>query len=131
MIAELSHYALVLAFALSLVQATVPIWGAAKNDASLMGVAAPVSLASFLFVGLSFAGLTALYIASDFSVINVYENSHSAKPLIYKISGVWGNHEGSMLLWVLVLVLFLRARCGVRRRICPSGCAPMCWACRG
>jgi cytochrome c-type biogenesis protein CcmF len=106
MIAELSHYALVLAFALSLVQATVPIWGAAKNDASLMGVAAPVSLASFLFVGLSFAGLTALYIASDFSVINVYENSHSAKPLIYKISGVWGNHEGSMLLWVLVLVFF-------------------------
>jgi len=106
MIAELSHYALVLAFALSLVQATVPVWGAARNDASLMGVAVPVTLVSFLFVGAAFAGLTALYIASDFSVINVYENSHSAKPLIYKISGVWGNHEGSMLLWVLVLAFF-------------------------
>ena len=106
MIAELSHYALVLAFALSLVQATVPVWGAARNDASLIGVAAPVALVSFLFVGAAFAGLTALYIASDFSVINVYENSHSAKPLIYKISGVWGNHEGSMLLWVLVLAFF-------------------------
>jgi cytochrome c-type biogenesis protein CcmF len=106
MIAELSHYALVLAFALSLVQATVPVWGAARNDASLMGVAVPVALASFLLIGLAFAGLTALYIASDFSVINVYENSHSAKPLIYKISGVWGNHEGSMLLWVLVLAFF-------------------------
>jgi len=106
MIAELSHYALVLALALSLVQAFVPVWGAARNDAVLMGVAPPVALVSFFFVACAFAGLTVLYIASDFSVINVYENSHSAKPLIYKISGVWGNHEGSMLLWVLVLTFF-------------------------
>jgi cytochrome c-type biogenesis protein CcmF len=106
MIAELTHYALGLALALSLVQASVPVWGAARRDAVLMGVATPVALVSFLFVACAFAGLTALYILSDFSVINVYENSHSAKPLIYKISGVWGNHEGSMLLWVLVLTLF-------------------------
>jgi cytochrome c-type biogenesis protein CcmF len=82
------------------------VWGAARNYAVLMGVAAPVARVSFLYVACAFAGLTALYILSDFSVINVYENSHSAKPLIYKISGVWGNHEGSMLLWVLVLTLF-------------------------
>lgn len=106
MIAELSHYALVLALALALMQAAVPLWGAAKNDATLMGVAGPVSLASLAFIAFAFAGLTALYVLSDFSVINVYENSHSAKPLIYKITGVWGNHEGSMLLWVLVLALF-------------------------
>ncbi|MEX0591466.1 MAG: cytochrome c biogenesis protein CcsA, partial [Xanthobacteraceae bacterium] len=106
MIAELSHYALVLALALALMQATVPLWGAAKNDATLMGVAEPVALVGFAFVAFAFAGLMALYVASDFSVINVFENSHSAKPLIYKISGVWGNHEGSMLLWVLVLSLF-------------------------
>jgi cytochrome c-type biogenesis protein CcmF len=104
-IAELSHYALVLALALALVQAVVPVWGAAKNDAALMGVGGPVALVAFAFVAASFAGLTALYLSSDFSVMNVYENSHSAKPLIYKISGVWGNHEGSMLLWVLVLAL--------------------------
>ncbi|HEY7458058.1 MAG TPA: heme lyase CcmF/NrfE family subunit [Xanthobacteraceae bacterium] len=106
MIAELAHYALILALALTLVQAAVPTWGAARNDATLMGVAEPVAIAGFGFVSFAFAGLIALYVTSDFSVINVYENSHSAKPLIYKVTGVWGNHEGSMLLWVLVLALF-------------------------
>src|SRR5688572_5996046 len=106
MIAELSHYALVLAFALALLQSTIPVWGAAKNDATLMGVGEPVALVNLAFVGFAFAGLISLYVASDFSVVNVYENSHSAKPLLYKVTGVWGNHEGSMLLWVLVLALF-------------------------
>jgi cytochrome c-type biogenesis protein CcmF len=106
MLAELSHYALVLAFALALLQSTIPIWGAAKNDATLMGVGEPVALVNLVFVGFAFAGLILLYVDSDFSVVNVYENSHSAKPLLYKITGVWGNHEGSMLLWVLVLALF-------------------------
>ena len=106
MIAEIGHYALVLALVLALVQATLPIIGARFNDRVLMGIAEPAALAQFVFVGLSFAALTALYVTSDFSVANVFENSHSAKPLIYKISGVWGNHEGSMLLWVLILALF-------------------------
>ncbi|MGE3987168.1 heme lyase CcmF/NrfE family subunit [Pseudorhodoplanes sp.] len=106
MIAEIGHYALVLAFALALIQATLPIVGAKLNDRLLMGIAEPVALVQFLFVAISFAALTTLYVTSDFSVLNVYENSHSAKPLIYKISGVWGNHEGSMLLWVLILALF-------------------------
>ena len=60
----------------------------------------------FFFVLLSFFSLMFAYIVSDFSILNVYQNSHSAKPLLYKITGVWGNHEGSMLLWVLVLVFF-------------------------
>jgi cytochrome c-type biogenesis protein CcmF len=106
MTAEVGHYALVLALALALIQATLPIVGARLGDRTLMGIAEPVALVQFLFVALSFAALTALYVTSDFSVLNVYENSHSAKPLIYKISGVWGNHEGSMLLWVLILALF-------------------------
>ena len=71
-----------------------------------MGVAGPTALAQLLFVAASFAALTCCYVTSDFSVVNVFENSHSAKPLIYKITGVWGNHEGSMLLWVLILALF-------------------------
>ena len=106
MIAEAGHYALVLALALALIQSTVPILGAQLRDPALMNVARSSALAQLLFVGLSFAALTALYITSDFSVANVVENSHSSKPLLYKITGVWGNHEGSMLLWVAILALF-------------------------
>src|SRR5437588_5642932 len=106
MIAELGHYALVLALALGIVQACVPIYGARKNDAALMSVAGPTAIAQFFFVAVAFVALVACYVRSDFSVVNVFENSHSLKPLIYKISGVWGNHEGSMLLWVLILSVF-------------------------
>ncbi len=106
MIAELGHYALVLALALALVQACVPIYGARRNDPVLMGVAGPTALVQFVFVAMSFLALMLCYLRSDFSVVNVFENSHSLKPTIYKISGVWGNHEGSMLLWVLILSVF-------------------------
>ncbi len=106
MIAELGHYALVLALALALVQSIVPIVGARLGDDTLMGVAGPTALAQFGFVAVAFAALTACYVTSDFSVANVFENSHSAMPLIYKFTSVWGNHEGSMLLWVLILSLF-------------------------
>jgi cytochrome c-type biogenesis protein CcmF len=106
MIAEAGHYALVLAFALALIQSVVPVVGARLRDPALMNVARSAALAQFLFVGISFGALTLLNVVSDFSVVNVYENSHSMKPLIYKITGVWGNHEGSMLLWVLILALF-------------------------
>ncbi|MGB3445809.1 MAG: heme lyase CcmF/NrfE family subunit [Xanthobacteraceae bacterium] len=106
MIAEAGHYALVLALALALIQSTVPMIGARLRDPVLMNVARSTALAQLLFVGLSFVALIALNVMSDFSVVNVYENSHSLKPLIYKITGVWGNHEGSMLLWVSILALF-------------------------
>jgi cytochrome c-type biogenesis protein CcmF len=106
MIAELGHYALVLALGLALVQASVPIWGARTGDPGLMAVGTSTALAQFGFVAASFAALTWCHVVSDFSLATVFENSHSAKPLVYKISGVWGNHEGSMLLWVLILALF-------------------------
>ncbi|MBR0824109.1 heme lyase CcmF/NrfE family subunit [Bradyrhizobium manausense] len=106
MIAESGHYALVLALALALIQSIVPLIGARLQDAALMNVARSTALAQLLFVGASFVALVTLHVASDFSVANVYENSHSMKPLIYKITGVWGNHEGSMLLWVSILALF-------------------------
>jgi cytochrome c-type biogenesis protein CcmF len=105
-IAESGHYALVLAFGLALIQSTVPILGARWRDFSLMNVARSTAVAQLIFVAASFAALIALHVSSDFSVINVVENSHSMKPLIYKITGVWGNHEGSMLLWVSILALF-------------------------
>ena len=106
MIAELGHYALVLALALALVQTCVPLYGARRDDAALMAVGGPTALAQFLFVAISFGALVTCYLRSDFSVANVFENSHSLKPLVYKITGVWGNHEGSMLLWVLILSFF-------------------------
>jgi len=105
-IAEAGHYALVLALGLALIQSSVPMLGARWGDPALMNVARSTALAQFLFVALSFAALVTLHVTSDFSVVNVFENSHSLQPLIYKITGVWGNHEGSMLLWVLILALF-------------------------
>jgi cytochrome c-type biogenesis protein CcmF len=105
-IPEFGHYALVLALGLALVQAIVPLWGARTNDATLMGVGGSTALAQFVFVAASFAALTAAYVGSDFSVLNVFQNSHSTMPLVYKFTSVWGNHEGSMLLWVLILALF-------------------------
>jgi cytochrome c-type biogenesis protein CcmF len=106
MIEEVGHYALVLALALALIQSTVPLIGARTRDGALMAVAEPVAIAQFAFVAVSFAALVACYVNSDFSVRNVFENSHSAMPLIYKFTSTWGNHEGSMLLWVLILTLF-------------------------
>src|SRR5262245_62402983 len=80
--------------------------GARLRDPALMNVARSTALAQLLFALTSFAFLVTLHVISDFSVANVFENSHSLKPLIYKITGVWGNHEGSMLLWVSILALF-------------------------
>ena len=88
MIAETGHYALVLALALALIQSSVPILGARLGDPALMNVARSSALAQLLFVALSFAALVTLHVTSDFSVVNVFENSHSLKPLIYKITGV-------------------------------------------
>ena len=106
MIAEAGHFALVLALGLALIQSVVPIIGAKWNDGALMNVARSTALAQLLFVAASFFALATLYVVSDFSVLNVFQNSHSLKPMIYKITGVWGNHEGSMLLWVTILALF-------------------------
>ncbi len=105
-IAELGHYALVLALVLMLVQSTVPLLGLYWRDQRLVAVSGSTPIAGFVLVAIAFAALTAAYVASDFSVRNVWENSHSAKPMLYKVTGVWGNHEGSMLLWVLILALF-------------------------
>ncbi|MFO0293211.1 MAG: heme lyase CcmF/NrfE family subunit [Rhodospirillales bacterium] len=106
MLPELGHFALILATMLALLQSAVPLWGAQRGDHGLMGVGQPCALLQLVFVAFSFMALVHAYVTSDFSVINVAENSHSTKPLLYKITGVWGNHEGSMLLWVLILALF-------------------------
>jgi len=106
MIPELGHYALVLALALGLIQSVAPVIGARSHDAALMRLADSTALMQFVFVALSFGALAVCYVNSDFSVQTVFENSHSQMPVIYKFSSVWGNHEGSMLLWVFILSLF-------------------------
>ena len=106
MIAELGHFSLILALLVALVQATLPMAGARRGQQPLMDVAVPAALLQFAAVALAFAALVHAYVTSDFSVANVVRNSHSAKPLLYKITGVWGNHEGSMLLWALILTLY-------------------------
>jgi cytochrome c-type biogenesis protein CcmF len=106
MMPELGHYALVLALALGLVQSVAPVVGVRTHDAALIRLANSTALMQFSFVAAAFAALVICYVTSDFSVATVYENSHSMMPLIYKFTSVWGNHEGSMLLWVLILSLF-------------------------
>ena len=106
MIAELGHFALTLAFAVALFQMTVPLVGAHRGWADWMQAARPAALMQLLLVGLAFAALTHAFVTSDFSVRLVAEHSHTAKPMLYKVTGVWGNHEGSMVLWILILTLF-------------------------
>ncbi len=106
MIVEFGHFALVLAVVVAVYQMIVPFWGAQIGDRRMMASAEPAAISQFALLSISFLALTYAYIVSDFSVANVASNSHSAKPLIYRISGVWGNHEGSMLLWLLILALF-------------------------
>lgn len=103
---ETGHFALVLAFALSLVQMLMPLVGARTGNRRLMAVGGPVAVTGFALTALSFTALATAYAGSDFSVASVWENSHSLQPMIYKITGTWGNHEGSMLLWVLILTFF-------------------------
>jgi len=106
MIIETGHFALILALVVALVQSVVPLWGATIGRRPMMAVAAPAALAQFGLVTLAFLVLIDAYVRSDFSLATVYENSHSLKPLLYKITGVWGNHEGSMLLWVFILTAY-------------------------
>jgi cytochrome c-type biogenesis protein CcmF len=106
MIPEIGHYALVLALLVALAQATIPLWGAARRHAGAMALGDSAAALQLALIGTAFAALVRSYVVSDFTVLNVVANSHSLKPLIFKISGAWGNHEGSMVLWVLILALF-------------------------
>ncbi len=106
MIAELGHFALILAFVMSLMLAVLPFYAVTRNHPGLMHVVMPVTLVMAAGVLVAFAALVWAFVTSDFSVALVASHSHSAKPMIYKISGTWGNHEGSLLLWIVILVVF-------------------------
>jgi len=109
MIPEIGHFALIVALCMALVQGTLPIIGAARGIPRWMALARPVAQGQFVFVVIAYACLTYAFIHSDFSVLYVAEHSNSALPLIYRIAGVWGGHEGSLLLWILMLVIWMLA----------------------
>jgi len=117
MIAELGHYALALACMLALAQAVVPIWGAARHDAVAMAAGPALALGGLLAVGSAFAALIWCFTVNDTSVLAVVQNSHSLKPMLYKVAGSWGNHEGSMVLWVFILSLCGAAVAGFGRNL--------------
>jgi cytochrome c-type biogenesis protein CcmF len=106
MIVELGHFVLILALFVALIQTVMPLVGAHKNWTGWMAVGEVAATVQVLLVGASFAALTYAFVTSDFSVALVVHNSHTLKPMLYKISGVWGNHEGSLLLWSLILAVF-------------------------
>ncbi|WP_238367863.1 heme lyase CcmF/NrfE family subunit [Mesobacterium pallidum] len=103
---EIGHFALALALALALLQSVLPILGASRRIPVLMKSAQATAIGQVLFVAIAFAALMHSFIVSDFTVRNVVENSHSLKPMLFKVAGTWGSHEGSLLLWVLILTVF-------------------------
>lgn len=106
MIPEIGHFALALAFAMALIQSVVPLVGANRGRLLWMRSARATSVGQLVLVSIAFAALLRSFVISDFTVVNVAANSHSLKPLLYKIAGTWGSHEGSLLLWVLILTIF-------------------------
>ena len=106
MIPELGHFALILAFAVAVLQSAVPLLGAGRGREALMRFALPAAGLQLGMVALAFAALIYASLTDDFSLATIAGNSHTLKPVLYKIAGVWGNHEGSLLLWVLILTLF-------------------------
>ncbi|MBH88449.1 MAG: heme lyase NrfEFG subunit NrfE [Pelagibacterales bacterium] len=130
MIIELGHYCLALVLTISLFQFLVPALGVRYNSIGLMSTSYITAYLSFILVCFSFASLTYAYVISDFSVSLVANNSHSLKPMIYKISGVWGNHEGSLLLWVLILTFYSAAVAFLGKRL-PVKLISLVLSCQG
>jgi cytochrome c-type biogenesis protein CcmF len=105
LIAELGHFALSLALILAVAQTALPLFGAARRDARLMVTAAPLAIGQCVAILAAFGCLIWSYVINDTTVASVVQNSHSAKPLLFKVTGTWGNHEGSLILWVTILAL--------------------------
>src|SRR5438132_2380946 len=103
MVPEIGQFALIVALLLALTQASVPMIGAAHGNRSWMAVAVPAGQAQFIFVAIAFGCLAYSFITNDFSVLNVVTNSNSQLPVHYRLAATWGSHEGSLLLWTLIL----------------------------
>lgn len=106
MIPEIGQFALALALMTAIVQGIIPIFGAARHNPIWMRSAAATSVLQCLLIAVAFAALMRSFVVSDFTVLNVVENSNSLKPMLFKVAGTWGSHEGSLLLWTLILAVF-------------------------
>src|SRR5258706_4423866 len=109
MIPEIGQIALILALMLAVTQATLPLIGAARGNSQLIALARPTAQAQFIFVAIAFCCLAYSFINNDFSVLNVATNSNSQLPLHYRLAATWGSHEGSLLLWVFMLTIWMAA----------------------
>jgi cytochrome c-type biogenesis protein CcmF len=117
MIPELGQFSLILALAVALVQGIVPIVGGLRGDVRLMSIARPAAAAQFLVMLTCFACLVTAFVTNDFSVLYVAQNSNSMLPTFYKVTAVWGGHEGSMLLWVFILSVWTVAVASFSERL--------------
>ncbi|MEM9256183.1 MAG: heme lyase CcmF/NrfE family subunit [Pseudomonadota bacterium] len=117
MIPEVGHFALILALSLALLQSSVPLWGAWRHNSVAMALAPSLAMGQLVFVGIAYVCLTLAFLQDDFSVAVVANNSNSLLPVMYKVSALWGNHEGSLLLWVLILCLWTAAVALFSRRL--------------
>ena len=106
MIPEIGHFALIVALLLAAVQGVLPIYGAARGNNVLMGLARPVSVGQFVFVAIAFICLAQAFLNNDFSVLYVAQHSNSKLPLEYRFAAIWGGHEGSLLLWAFILTMW-------------------------
>ncbi len=109
MIPELGHFALIVALCIAVAQGTLPLWGVASGNRRLMAVARPAAQGQFVFVAIAFGCLAWSFVHNDFSVVNVATNSNSGLPVAYRFAATWGSHEGSLLLWVLMLTGWMTA----------------------
>nr|AAC46139.1 CcmF [Paracoccus denitrificans PD1222] len=109
MLVETGHFALLVALCVALIQSVIPLVGAQRGWSGWMAVSTPTALGQFGMIAIALATLIYAFVTADFSLKMLYENSHTDKPLLYKVAGVWGNHEGNVLLWVLILAMFTAA----------------------
>ncbi len=117
MIPEIGNFALIIALFLSLIQGALPIIGASRNDSVLMGTARTLAVGQFLIVLVAFCCLLQAFVANDFSVMYVAQNSNSQLPIQYRISAIWGGHEGSLLLWTFILTMWTVAVAAFSRHL--------------
>ncbi len=120
MIPELGHFALIVALCIACVQAAVPLVGSFRGNAAWMAVARPAAQGQFVFVAIAFGCLAASFVGNDFSVLNVANNSNSSLPIQYRFAATWGSHEGSLLLWVFMLSVWMVAVSVFSRQLPPE-----------
>ena len=130
MIPEIGHFALILALSLALLQGILPLVGAHRNDVAMMSTARTAAVGHLIFVVIAYACLTYAFLQNDFSVAYVANHSQLALPTMYKITAVWGGHEGSVLLWISAARWLDRRRWPLQPQLAGLVCGARYWRAR-